>query len=497
MPRRDSLLRQAFVLRADGMGRKVVSGAGYQFAGIALRTLLTIGSTAFLARLLTPADFGYIAMATVVTEFAALFGNFGFNALLIQRRVITRLQVDTVFWASLGLGVSLAVVVVLGSFVSGSLFADPRVGDLLRVLCLSFVFSSLGTIPNVVLMRLMRFRAELWINIGSIAVRAAVAIALAWVGFGVWSLVAGALTGSAVQWIAAALAVPYRPRLRFHAAYLSGTWRTSTSYFGSGVLFYANMNVDLILIGRQLGATSLGFYQNARSLTDEIRSRIAMPLQRVLFPAFASLLDDRARLQAMVLRSGRVLAAVTLPVGVGVSATAAELVPLLYGPQWLPMVPVLALFGLGAALRASLAIATPLFNACDRVGLALRYNAIATALTVAAIIIGLPHGIVAVSAAVTVVSLYGLLPFVVALRLIGLGGRDALQTLLPPAFASALLWLAVHQTRPVTAALGDRPFLHLLAHVALGAAVYVAALLLSSAAHRDDLRQLLARGKTG
>ena len=86
------------VLDTNELGRRVVSGSTYTFLGIFLRTAMTIGSTAVLARLLTPADFGYIAMATVVTELAALFGNFGFSSVLIQRRVVARLHLDTVFW---------------------------------------------------------------------------------------------------------------------------------------------------------------------------------------------------------------------------------------------------------------------------------------------------------------------------------------------------------------------------------------------------------------
>ena len=106
-----NLVRSAFVLNSDDLGRRVVSGAGYKFLGIALRTAITIGSTAILARLLSPADFGYIAMATVITEFAGLFGAFGFTNVLIQRRVISRLQLDTVFWATLAVGIVLAGVV--------------------------------------------------------------------------------------------------------------------------------------------------------------------------------------------------------------------------------------------------------------------------------------------------------------------------------------------------------------------------------------------------
>lgn len=97
MRRRDTIVRRAFVLDSRQLGGRVVIGAGFKFAGIALRTLITFGSLAVLARLLEPADFGYVAMATVVTEFAALFSTFGMTNVLTQRQVINRLQIDTVF----------------------------------------------------------------------------------------------------------------------------------------------------------------------------------------------------------------------------------------------------------------------------------------------------------------------------------------------------------------------------------------------------------------
>ena len=280
MTERSTLLRKAFTMDSRDMGARVVSGASFQFLGIALRTIVTIGSTAILARLLIPADFGYVAMATVVTEFAALFANFGFNNLLIQRRQINRLQIDTVFWASAGLGAALAGIVFVASFFAGWLFADPRVGELLRVLCITFLLSGLPTVPGVVLARLMRFRNEFWIQTTTVAVRTLTAIGCAYSGLGMWSLVFGALAGATLQAVLGFMAVPYMPRLRFHAAFLSHTWRTNSSYFGGGLLFYVNMNVDLPMIGRQLGAGPLGYYQNARALTDDIRARIAMPFSK-------------------------------------------------------------------------------------------------------------------------------------------------------------------------------------------------------------------------
>lgn len=489
--RRNSLLRRSFVLSSDDLGRRVASGAGFKFLGIGLRTFLTIGSTAVLARLLTPADFGYMAMASVVTEFAGLFASFGFTNILIQRRRISRLQVDTVFWASLGLGALLTAVVFIASFAAGWLFADPRVGPVLRWLSFNFLLGAATSVSWVVMSRLLRFQAEFWIQIISATVRAAVAIGAGWAGLGVYSLVAGGLAGLAAQAIAGFIYVPYCPRLRFHKPFITSTWRTSGSYFGSGVLYYVYTNLDLFVIGRQLGATGLGYYQNARSLTDEIRARIAMPIQHVLFPAFSAVQTDPQRARDMVMRATRLLAAVVVPIGFGVSANARELVLILYGPQWAPMIPVLVMLGLSAALRASTAVAGPLFNAADKVTLSLRYTVVGTAIFLVLLVAAAPFGLEAVAAATAVSTLYSLVSCHAGFRLIGLGWRAIGQTMAPPFVAAAVMWLATELARTATQAAWPLG-LTLLAHVALGAVVYLAVLHLLSRQYWHDVRAAAA-----
>jgi PST family polysaccharide transporter len=452
--------------------------------GIALRTAMTIGSTAVLARLLLPADFGYLAMAAVVTEFAGLFGSFGFTNVLIQRRRITRLQLDTVFWATLAIGIALMLLVYVLSFFSGVLFADAKVGTLLRVLCLNFPLTSLTAVSWVVLSRQLKFRSQFAITTGAVAIRSASAVALALAGFGVWSLVLGSLLGSLATVLLSWVLVPYLPRLRAHWKFLGATWRTSGGYFGNTVMYYINMNLDLLMLGRVLGPTPLGYYQNARSLTDEIRARIAMPIQHVLFPAFSSVQSDRQQFHRLVLRATRMLAAIVVPIGVGVSANATELVKVLYGDQWLPMIPVMAMFGLSAAIRAATATAQPLFGSMNRVGLALRYNTVGTVLMIGGVLSAMPYGIHMVAVAVALTSLYALVTFRVAFVLAGLTTADACMVLLRPALAAALMWCAIEAFRLFVFQGAPVPMLAL--QVLVGAAVYLLALHLMSRQYLED-----------
>lgn len=487
------MIRNAFVLDSSNLGSRVVIGAGYTFLGIAFRTLLTIGSMAILARLLVPADFGYVAMASVVTEFASLLGGFGFVNILIQKRVINRLQLDTAFWTSAGVGACLTALVFFLSFAASWFYNDPLTGELLRVMCLAFLVNSLFNVHEAIIGRLMRFKVEFFIQLFAITIRAATAILLAYLGFGVWSLVIGGLAGSIASLACYTLVVPYVPRFRFHKAYVSSNLKTSGSYFGNGFLYYLNTNIDLVLIGRSIGATSLGYYQNARSLTDEVRARIAMPLQRVLFPAFSAIQTDQERLQQTVVQSGSILAAIIIPVGIGMSAVAPELVPVLYGDKWLPMIPVLTFFGLSAAIKGSTAIASTLFNSQNRVALAFKYNLVGTVINIAGITLAIPYGIVWVAVAGTVYSLYSLFVFKVGLGLINLPTRQALRILAAPATAATVMWLAIVVLRPYLAESIGSLGLLLASNVALGALIYTFVLNAISPTYLHLFKKLFAR----
>jgi O-antigen/teichoic acid export membrane protein len=493
MVNRDTVVRRALVLDSRNLGGRVVMGAGFKFAGIALRTLITLGSVAILARLLQPADFGYVAMATVITEFAALFSTFGITNVLTQRRVISRLQIDTVFWTSLALGAFLSVVVFAVSFLAGWFFAEPRAGELIRVLCLSFVLGGLTNVPRVLLARLMAFRTEFWIQSAMNVIRALVAIGMAYEGFGAWSLVGGVLVGSVVLVVLSFIVVPYLPRFRFSWQYLRSTWKTSGVYLSSGLLYYANMNIDLLLVGRYLGASSLGYYQNARSLTDEIRARIAAPLQQILFPAFSSIQGENERLQQAFLRSARVLASLILPVGFAVSAMAGDVVPVLYGEKWLAMIPLVSAFGLSTAIRGSTAISTPLLNASNRVGLALKYNLIGSVLFFAGVVLGLQFGVEGVSVAVVAASVYTLVPLRAAMGVLGLTSRDLFAALGAPLVAACALWGAVALVRPLTAAMDSNAVMTLVYHASVAVLTYLAVLFVLSRQHIRDFQDALQK----
>jgi PST family polysaccharide transporter len=486
-------LRAAAILRPEGLGRRIISGTGYKFGGTLVRTAMTIGSTAVLARMLQPSDYGYLAMATVVTELATLFSNAGMPDTLVQRRRVARIQLETVYWTMLGIGMALGTLISLVSLAAEAIFGEPAVGPVMFALGLIFPLNSLAGVSTVLLTRLMDFRTEFYISTVSLAVRSLAAIFAAWHGLGVWSLVIGTYTGVLVTLALTFAWYPFVPRLRFSAEYLRTSWRVSSTYLFGGLVYYASMNVDLLLVGRYWGATALGYYQSARSLADELRARVAAPLAQTMFPAFSSVQTDAPRMSEMLLRSTRMLAALIVMLGALLCSLAPEVVEVLFGPRWAPMVPMVRIFGASAALRGATALASPLLYAANLPGLMLKQHIIGTVLLIVFVAVALPLGVNAVAGAAALATIYVLVPYYVGARVFAIRWQDVAVALLPPAIGGLACYVAAALLREAIL-----PFMHAAVSRALvlgaaGSLTYIATLSLLGAPHRRDIHTLLRR----
>ena len=448
--RKHALVRSSFFPSGKHLGHKTASGASLALIGVAIRFIVTTGSTAVLARLLSPGEFGEMAMAMIVTDFTVFLGNFGLQSILVQKRRVCRLDLDTTFWASMALGVTLMSLVLFASLFVGEWFHNDHVAVILRFAALFFVFEQLRHVHLAILYRLMLFKLDFYIQTFGLIVRTGAALTLAWSGFGVLSLVFGPLIGHIVLVILCWTVVPYWPRARFNLSFLTHNLRIAASYLGDGFLFYCNTNLDLLVLARLLGATELGYYQLCRSLTDELRSRITTPLQRVLFPAYALLQTEQERFQQAVVRSTRMLAFIIAPMGIGMAATAKEIVLLLFGERWLPMAPILPILALAGALRATLAVAGPIFNAVNKADVSLRFNTVNIIFFFLAIAYGSQWGAQGVALGSLASALMFSLVALGGYRQIGLGARDLLCALSPPYLAGALMFSTVAVIRHYT-----------------------------------------------
>lgn len=437
-------VRLSFAHVRDAVGHRALKGATFALMNTALRLGLSLVSTAALARLLAPRDFGLIAMTSVFAEFIALLGNFGLFNILVQKPRLYRTQLDTAFWLALMIGSILGLLAFSFASAAAWFFGEPEITPLIRVLSIAAVMLQLEAVHSAVLNRTMRFDLVVLCQLISVVVRTCTTIAFAYAGYGVWSFVAGTLIGQFVSLSMFYFAAPLFPRFRFRPLSLKSYVKPALSYFGSGILFYINSYLDSSVVARRLGAVEVAYYQNGRQLADELRVRLLPALQSVLFPAFSALQDDAKRLQAACVRASEMFTLLYYPLGIGLAAVAPDAVLLLFGEKWLPMVPILQVLATSTAIRGGLAGVLPVFRAKNLATQEFRNYVWLTILFVISAVVGSYWGALGVAFGLLFCTAFGGLPIAwMAFRIINLGMHDLIKAIAPQAISAVLMFVAV------------------------------------------------------
>lgn len=336
-------------------GALVARGAAWKLGAQIVIQTGRIGFMLVLARLLTPSEFGLVAMALVVTGFVIAFADLGLGAALVQRQTIDERDRSTVFWVGLGVG---ALLTLLGVALSGPLAAfydEPAVRGLTAALSLSFFITALGATQRALLTRDLNFRTLELATIAGVYVGGATGVACALSGVGAWSLVAQQLAIPTVTSLVLWLTSAWRPHMTVSLASLRSLGGYGGNVLGARLTYAVQESALPLIIGRALGPGALGVFSIAYLIVLAPLGRLAIPVGEVLFPAFARLQGDRERMASMWIRALRVLAALCVPAMAGLIVVAPDVIPLVLGEQWVdavPVVQILALVGLLQALSA-------------------------------------------------------------------------------------------------------------------------------------------------
>lgn len=337
---------------SNSLTSATVHGLKWTYLSTGVNVVLQIGITAILARLLTPSDFGLVAMAGLFLRFGQYFAQMGAGQAVVQKSELSPRDVRTAFTSALLIGVAFCGLFVALAPLAGALFPHtPSVVNVARVMSLSFVIGGLTASTQGLLQRRFAFRAIALTEIASFVVGyALVGLALAFSGFGAWSLVSASLAQGALAAGAYTLLCRHDVGLglnarSFRAIYSFG-WRVSLIGFGE---FIAS-NLDTLWTGHYLGSRATGLYTRATNLATVPLNLLNVSLSRVLLPGFSRIQFERERLKSVYLATITVVGAMVMPIAWGLAGASHELVVTLLGNQWLAAVPVLAVLSLAAPL---------------------------------------------------------------------------------------------------------------------------------------------------
>lgn len=466
-----------------GLGTRTVRGMAWAYGAYAGGRTLVLVSTAILARLLTPSDFGVVALAIVFITFLEAIKDLGLSqALIVASPEEEAARAQTVFAWSIVLGLVLTVITAAISPLVASFFGQPQLKGLLPVLGLMFILRSLGATHESLARKHLNYRVRTISEIVEAGVRGVVGIALALDGFGAWSLVIGFVLGVASNSLVLWLLVDFRPRWRLTHTHL----RDLLSFGGvltlvdvAAVIFY---NTDYLFIGRVLGAASLGLYSIGFRIPELLILNVAHVAADVLFPAYSAL--DRTRLREGYITALRYMTMLTVPLAAGLVVLARPLILVVFGHKWVGSIPVTRVIAL-YTLFATLAIPPgTVLKVTRRAWLMVIFSVPMVFILAALLLIFTSHGIVAVAVATTALqATVAPMQATVVSRQLSMPLWDSIRELIPPTLAAvAMAAVLVGIGSVITSSL---PLL--LVGIPVGGAVYLGVLWLVA---RDKLMVL-------
>lgn len=457
------------------IGRKMAKGAAWMVGMRFAMRGIGLVSTLILARLLVPADFGLVALATLLFGVLLIFGEFGFDNYLIKHQDADRSYYDTVWTLTIIRGLLLAITLAVGAPLAVDFFNEPRLQAILYCLAGIALLMSLNNVGVVDFRKEMTFGREFTYTIapkiGSFLVT--VVCAILWRDY--WALVVGIAANHAFRLVISFTMHSYRPRLsllRLREVIGFSVWLLLNNIF-----YYVNMRSGEFVIGRMLGAGSVGVFSVAFEVSNMPTSELVAPIRRAIFPGYARMAVRPESLRDGFIDVWSLILLVVAPMAFGIYLTADYLVALALGPKWLhavPLIKILALYGFFSTLSSN---AGPVFLALGRPSIITFIAGFHMVLKIPALVwaISVAGTTGAAWASTIVAALASILTMVSIIRVLNLSVRGMLAASWRTAVAAAVMAGVVVQ---IDYAMAGGPgtgeiALKLLTMAGVGAAVYV------------------------
>lgn len=399
-------------LQTDLKGRSLrggfltITSQGIQFVVASI-------STVVLARILTPADFGLVAMVVAVTGLGQGFADLGLSEATIQSREINHNQVSTLFWVNMGIGAILTILTICLAPVLAWFYKQPTVKEITLVMSMTFLICGLRVQHEAILRRQMRFSALAIRDIVSLSVAVAVAVLMALKGAGYWALVAQPLTTNVMQLALSWLMVKWIPGLPRRDSKIRSMIKFGGNVAASYLMITVNRSADNALVGWYCGAGPLGLYSRAYNLLMLPVRQISAPAGSVVIPAFSRLQDSPERFARYYLRTMGLIAWMITPILGFLFVAAKPVILLALGAKWEEAAPVFQLLVISALGQLLLESTVWLFISQGQSRRLLMLQLIISPIILCSFAIGVPFGIKGVALSGSLV-LIGILPWIMS-----------------------------------------------------------------------------------
>lgn len=311
--------------------------------------LISLASTIILARLLTPSDFGIVAMAMAVIAFVEMLGDFGFNIYLVQKEDLSPSDLDSAWTVQVLLGFLQGGILIAIASPVADIYNEPRLVNVFYTMAIIIICGGWRNIGVVYFHKDMRFHMEFMLRVPAKVIGILVSVAMGLWLRNYWAMVAGIGVQRITEVITSYIISAHRPRFSWRQIKPLMNW-SKWVYWNTTLSFLTQRLPDL-MIGKFLGTHQVGTFSVSQSLATLPTSELSDPIARATFPSFVKLRGDVELFQEAYLKVLGTIAFVTIPLGVWIAANASILVSILLGTKWMDAVPILTVLSLGAALK--------------------------------------------------------------------------------------------------------------------------------------------------
>ncbi len=382
----------------DRLGSVTARGAVVTLGGQGARVSIQLASIVVLARLLTPRDFGLLAMVVIIIGIGEIFRDFGLSAAAIQAKTLSRAQRDNLFWANVSLGSALSLTVILCAPLIAAFYDQQALVALTRALAVVFLLNGMATQYRADLNRRMLFGRLALADVAGQSLGLGTGVWMALSGAGYWALVGQQVVQTATSLvIVVSLArwLPGRPR---RGENMAGFMTFGWNMVSTQLIEYASRNLDSLIIGHRFGPGPLGGYNRAFQLLMVPMSQIRAPTTTVALPVLSRLQDDQARYSSYLAR-GQIAMGYTMVAGVALAAGAADpLIMLCLGEQWRSVVPLFQILAVACTFQTLSYVGFWVYLSRGLTAALLRYTMVSAVLRSVCILVGSNWGVTGVAA---------------------------------------------------------------------------------------------------
>ncbi len=427
-----------------GLVHAAIRGTTWAYIAFYSGKLIVFLSTVVLARLLTKDDFGVVGYAVTAISFLDVVKDLGIGAAVIYHK--DRQVASTAFWLNMMVGVGLCIAIWIAAPLVGDFFNDPRATWVTRILAFNFPLFSLGSTHEALLIKDLAFNRKFIPDFAQAMSKGVVSIALAFAGWGPWSLIIGQLCGSLASDIVIWRLLPWRPAFTFARDSARSLLRFGLPLVGLDIIDIGVLNADYLLVGRYLGAAALGVYTLAFRIPDLIVLQFCSIVAKVVFPVFSKIREDADALSNGFLRTARYVSLITVPIGLGMALLARPFIIVVFGQKWIDAAPVMSCIAIYGVMLSLGFNAGDVYKAQGRPGILTRISIVQLCVLVPALYwaVTVTRSLIVVGLVQIGVALLGsAINLVVAVRLLHLSPGRMLGAFRPAAAAGTVLALAV------------------------------------------------------